>query len=170
MNVEEAINHLGFGAEHHSLDQWLSKLAITQRPVFEENPMEWIDQKEEGYILMFSASFGYEERWGAVTGPGTMALSGIRLHSADNTHGYPTFEGYLPPELHFDMSISGAKAKLGTPDFDDEEDDDDDERILVWYNVIISSKKMAIHMVFDRKSGKMKTISFEPVKLKHSSP
>lgn len=167
MNIEEAINQLGFGAAHPVMDQWLTKLAITQRPEFEENPAKWIDQKEAGYVLIFDACHSYQSTWGPVTGPGSMALSGVRVYSADNTKGFVAFEGDLPPGFHFNLRGADAKAMLGTPDFDDEEDEDDEEWILGWNKATIANKKATVYMVFDRKSGKMKAISFAPVMLKH---
>lgn len=165
MQIIDAIQHFGQTSEHPALNAWLNSIGIAERPVFEENPMHWISNKEQGYILMFHTPSSYKRLWGEVVGNGSMALTRLRIHAQENSDGFSEFRGALPWNLSFNMVYDDVKKILGPADKDQQEEDED--RVCTWKKLTLGEKDISISIIFHQKSGQISFLNITPVKLEH---
>jgi hypothetical protein len=165
MKIEEALNYFGCVSEHKEFDTYLESLSIPERPIFIENPMEWVNRKDEGFIFMFTARPGYEERYGKSRGEGNMVFEGIRLYAKQNTDGFLEYEGSLPFKLLFKQKIDEVKNILGTPNIDDEAPEEE-SRLCIWRKISMNGGFIELSIVFLPNSGSITFITLAPVELR----
>lgn len=131
--INKVINLLGLSPEDQAVSLLLDEHKISERPQYEEAPMQWLSKEDEGFILKFDEKLGYERNYGHSLGSGTMVLSGLRVHGPLNTNGFAPYQGKLPCGLHFSQNFDEINRVLGTPDVED--DPGTPERVLAWNNV-----------------------------------
>lgn len=166
MKIEQAIKYLGCMSEHEELDTYLTSLGIVERPVFVENPMEWIIKEKEGFIFIFETHSFFEEYYGKVSGTGDMVFTSIRLYSSTNTSSILEYKSPLPFDLSFDKKIADVKTLLGTPAMDDEAPDDEN-RLCVWPKISVEGGYVQLSVVFLPKNGGITFMTISPVKLRY---
>jgi len=159
--VDEIIKLFGLSPQDKSLDEYLTNLNIVERPEFDENPEEWVLNREDGFILMFRAKHGYESLYGPTDAIGNMIFKEIRLYGPQNTGNFRPYQGKLPYGLNFEKNLEEIRQILGNPDFEDEPNTP--ERVLVWNNF----KGTEIGMVLTSDETHMSYFSIRPVRRKH---
>lgn len=162
MKIEEASHYFGCVSEHIEFDAYLKSLSIPERPVFIENPMEWVSKKDEGYIFMFTARPGFEKNVGLARGEGNMVFNGIRLHAKNNTDNFFEYRLPLPLNLSFNQKVDEVKNILGTPSMDDEAPEDEN-RLCIWRKISMDKIDVQLSIVFLPKNGGISFMTIKPV-------
>jgi len=116
MKIEEAIQFFGHSNESKELDAYLTSLGFSDRPTFDENPMEWVSKNQEGFTFIFDEKHGYEETWGQPKEDGEMIFCTIRVYGKGNSDDFAEYKGELPNGLTFNSTLADAIKKLGKPD------------------------------------------------------
>jgi hypothetical protein len=165
MKLEQAIKFFGYVSEHAEFDAYLSTLDIPDRPVFVENPMEWVSKKDEGFIFMFTARPRYDKRYGEPRGEGNMVFEGIRLYARQNTDGFLAYKCPLPFNLLFKQKIDEVKNILGTPSIDDEAPEEDN-RLCIWRKISMSGTHVQLSIVFLPENGGITFMTIKPIELR----
>jgi hypothetical protein len=165
VEIDQAIKFFGCVSDHAAFDAYLITLDIPNRPVFIENPMEWVSKKQEGFIFMFAARPGFEKTYGKSKGEGDMVFEGIRLHAKQNTDGLLEYGFPLPFGLDFSQKIDVVKNILGSPALDDEAPKEEN-RLCVWRKLLIGEAYVQLSIVFLPKNEGIAFLTLKPVALR----
>jgi hypothetical protein len=159
LNVVEEIYFFGFPAQHQKFGKFLFDLGIEERPVFEENPIDWIEKRDEGFSFIFETKHAYVKNYGKPQEGGDMVFRQLQLQSGKKSSQYGRFSGPLPLGMTFEATENETKLLLGTPDY--EEDSETLDRLFLWKNI----DGIEISIVFLNDDRGIDFINIKPVKL-----
>lgn len=131
MKINELQQYMGLPSQSPDFDRYLSAHGITERPVYNETPIDRISHKAGGLSLLFESKLGYKKIWGPAREEGEMIFTSFQVYGPNQGNGFCTYPHALPYGLRFDSTLAHAIALFGTPDLDHESGDD---HVYLWDN------------------------------------
>ncbi|APF87772.1 hypothetical protein ACQCP0_05705 [Ralstonia pseudosolanacearum] len=131
MKIYEAIKFFGLPPSSKLLGEYLNSIGISERPSYQEVPVERINKSEEGFSLVFEAELGYRDSWGQPRESGDLIFCSLQVYSGQLGDGFAKYAEPLPFGLTFESTLSQAESLFGGATTDYESGG---EHVYVWYN------------------------------------
>lgn len=132
MLIADAISFFGLPPRSKALDDYLTKIGISERPSYREIPTENITKKDEGFSFVFESELGYKEYWGEPREPGDLIFCSLQVFGDQYGEDFSGYDGPLPYGLTFKSTLEQVKAKFGEPTTDHQSGPEN--WVYVWYN------------------------------------
>jgi hypothetical protein len=161
MKLEEAIRFFGYPHENAEFDKYLTSIGLDERPSFEDNPIAYVEDAENGFVFIFGSKSNYEEYNGPAVDGGELIFEGVQLYSEHNDSDLAKFKGKLPFGIDFAMKLPEIIKIFGEPNLT--QPSGPENIVYKWHNV----QKFAIAICCLPDDKGISFVAVRPSKLRH---